>query len=53
MLDDGTTCKYDTKDYRTHLAIYMARLQHENDVISMCISLAKIIFRSFKAFFEF
>jgi len=52
MLDDGTIRDYDTKQYRTHLAIYMARLQHDNDVIGMCISLAKSIFRFFKVIID-
>lgn len=53
MLDDGTTRHYTTKDYRTRLAIHMARLQHEDDVAGMYISLGKSILRSSKSFFEF
>jgi len=31
MLDDGTIRYYDTKDYRTRLAVQIGKLQDEND----------------------
>jgi hypothetical protein len=43
MIDDGTTRYFDTKDYRTRLAIYMARLQYPDDINGMCILLTKVI----------
>ncbi len=43
MIDDGTTRNFDTKDYRTRLAIYMARLQYPDDINGMCILLTKVI----------
>ncbi len=39
MLDDGTIRYYDTKDYRTQLAVHMARLQRDDDIISKYMSL--------------
>ncbi len=43
MIDDGTTRYFDTKDYRTRLAIYMARLERPDDINGMCILLTKAI----------
>lgn len=34
MVDDGTVHDYDLKDYRTRLAIHMARLEHDDDINS-------------------
>lgn len=34
MIDDGTVHDYDLGDYRTRLAIHMARLEQEDDIVS-------------------
>ncbi len=39
MLDDGTIRYYDTKDYRTQLAIHLARLNYDDDITSKYMSL--------------
>jgi hypothetical protein len=41
MLDDGTIRNYKTKDYRTRLAIHLARLQHDDGITSEYMSLYK------------
>lgn len=38
MLDDGKARRYNLKDYRTQLAIHMARLKHDDDVTSKRIA---------------
>ena len=34
MLDDGTSRYFDIQDYRTQLAIHIARLKNEDDIAS-------------------
>ncbi len=41
MLDDGTIRYYDIEDYRTRLAIHLARLQHDDGITSEYMSLYK------------
>ncbi len=39
MLDDGTVRNYEIEDYRTRLAIHLARLKHDDDITSEYMSL--------------
>ena len=39
MLDDGTIRQYNMKDFRTQLAVHMAGLQDEANIISKYMSL--------------
>jgi hypothetical protein len=39
MMDDGGRFNYDTKSYRTELCVQVAKLQHENELLSKVFDL--------------